>query len=107
MTIPSPSPSPAADLSDIGRPRMAEKTISISFKGDKLSRSAGNWKTWSLLIEDDLDVSGLGEHISSDSSSVPDADTHISKTSFLWIALDFLENFFIVFLCFSMGSKQV
>ena len=30
---------------------------------------------------------------------------NISKTSFLWIALDFLEFFFIVFLCFSMGSK--
>ncbi|TFK70760.1 hypothetical protein BDN72DRAFT_958600 [Pluteus cervinus] len=71
--MPGDDSDPKMSKEDANKPTITEKYIpTSSFEGEKLSKSSGNWKSWSNQVQDYLDMRGLGEHISATRCKPPD-----------------------------------
>ena len=90
--------SPEVDPTDSSKPTVRAKNITISFAGDALDRTKGNWKKWSAAIRLDLDMMALGSHIDAKRCFSPDQT--IRPTSYEnWLSNDLAVRSFIAKSC--------
>ena len=90
--------SPVVDPTDSSKPTVRAKSITITFSGDALDRTKGNWKKWSAAIRLDLDMMALGSHIDPRRCLSPNED--IRPTSYdNWLSNDLAVRSFIAKNC--------
>ena len=96
MTTSSPTPNLAAD--DASGPIVRIRSISITFSGDPLDRTRGNWIDWSTAIQFDLALMALSNHIDSRRHIPPDESTR--PTSYdNWLTNDLAVRAFLAKNC--------
>ncbi|KAF8800456.1 hypothetical protein BYT27DRAFT_7216956 [Phlegmacium glaucopus] len=78
MTDPSPVAGDLITITDATKPTVSKETVSFTFKGERLDKDKGNWKTWSTEVLDLLDMAGLGSYLTDGAETAPPVLTQLN-----------------------------
>ncbi|KAF8800335.1 hypothetical protein BYT27DRAFT_7117784 [Phlegmacium glaucopus] len=71
MTNPSPVAGDLITIADATKPTVSKEPVSFTFKGERLDKDKGNWKTWSTEVLDLLDMASLGLYLTDGAETAP------------------------------------